>query len=243
MSGPAASTGVIRLLCAGALHRVIDEAAPAFARESGTTVTVQFASSSGVKTRGLGGEPADVVITTRAALDELAASGRIVGDSIRTIALSPIGVAVRAGAARPDIRTVAAFRDALLRAQSIAYADPATGSPSANHFVKVLERLGVAEALKAKTRLIRAVPGTVVVVCEAVKAGEAEIGVQQISEIVGVEGVELVGSLPDDLQLLTPFCGAIAAQAADAQAARALMAYLTSSAVAPAIEACGMRPG
>jgi molybdate transport system substrate-binding protein len=190
----------------------------------------------------LAGESVDVVITTQAAIDALAEHGKVGGDGVKTVAHSPIGVAVRAGARKPDVGTSEAFKRALLQARSIAYADPATGSPSANHLVKVLDRLGLTEALKPKTALIGAAPGSVVVVCDAVARGEAEIGIQQISEILGVAGVELAGPLPSELQHETPFSAAVGRPCRDAPLARSLIAFMTSPAAAAVVRANGMRP-
>ena len=230
----------IQVLCAGAMHRIMDVLVPAFESASGKTVAIRFASSGGVRNRVLGGEGADVVITTLAAVNELFRNAKIAKVGGAVVAQSPIGVAVRAGAAKPDIGTVDAFKIALQQAKSLAYADPATGSPSANHFVKVLERLGLTAALKPKTKLIGAAPGSVVVVCGAVANGDAEIGIQQISEILGVPGVELVGPLPSELQHLTVFSAAVGAKARNAASARALIAFITSPEAALVVEAHGM---
>jgi molybdate transport system substrate-binding protein len=222
------------------MHHILDDLAPAFQRSTGKTVAATFASSGGVKNRVLDGESADVVITTQAAMAELADNGEIERDSVAVMARSPIGVAVRAGAPKPDIGSVEAFKRTLMQARSIAYADPATGSPSANHLVKMLDRLGMTDALKPKTKLIGAATGSVVVVCDAIAKGEAEIGIQQISEILGVAGVELVGPLPAEVQHLTVFSAAVGAHAKDAASAAELIAFMTSPAAAPTIEAHGM---
>jgi molybdate transport system substrate-binding protein len=222
------------------VHRILDDLVPAFQRATGKTIAAAFASSGGVKSRVLSGEGVDVVITTQAAMAELAASDKIQKDSAVVIARSPIGIAVHAGAPKPDIGTVEAFKNALMQAKSIAYADPATGSPSANYLVEVLDRFGMTDALKPKTKLIGATPGSVVVVCDAVANGEAEIGIQQISEILGVAGVELVGPLPSEVQHLTVFSAAVGAHARDAAVASDLIAFMTSPVAAPTIEARGM---
>jgi molybdate transport system substrate-binding protein len=240
---PSTNSADVLVLCAGAMHGIMNELVPAFERSTSTKLAVTFASSGGVKNRVLDGESVDVVITTQSAIDDLAGNMRIAKDSIAIVARSPIGVAVRAGAAKPDVSTVDAFKHALLQASSIAYADPSTGSPSANHFVKVLDRLGLTSALEPKTRLAGAAPGSVVVVCDLVAGGEAEIGIQQISEILGVAGVELVGPLPTDLQHLTVFSAAVGALAKNPEASRRFVAFLTSSAAGPAIEANGMVRG
>jgi len=222
------------------MHRILDDLVPAFERATGKRVSVAFASSGGVKNRVRNGEDVDVVVTTQAAMAELADKGAIAGASVAVMARSPIGVAVRAGASKPDVATLEAFKHALMQAGSIAYADPATGSPSANHLVKVLDRLGMTDALKPKTKLIAATLGSVVVVCDAVAKGEAEIGIQQISEILGVPGVELAGPLPAKVQHLTVFSAAVGAHAKDAASALELIAFMTAPPAAPTIEMHGM---
>jgi molybdate transport system substrate-binding protein len=239
-SDPAA----LKVLCAGAMSPIIGELAVAFEREAGKGVTVAFDRSGVVRDRARRGEPADVVITTAAAIDTLIADGRVARDTAAVVARSAIGVAVRRGAARPDISSVVSFKRALLAAKSIAYADPASGSPSGNHLMKILDRLGIASEVARRARVIGAgAGGSVVVVCEAVANGDAEIGIQQIAEILPVEGVELAGPLPSELQQLTAFSAAVAASARHPDAARRFVAFITSPSVAGVIRAKGMEPG
>lgn len=243
MSIRSAGPADIKVLCAGAMSAIVCEMAGLFGRTAGCEVSFSFATSAAVKNRMLEGESADVVITTKAALDELIRAGKIAADSGADIARSSIGVAVRTGAAKPDIGSVELFKQALLSAKSVAYADPATGSPSANHLVQVLARLGIAAELEPKTKRVGAAPGSVVVVGELVASGEAEIGIQQVSEIIHVSGVELAGLLPTELQQVTTFSAAVGSKAKDPQAARAFVQFLTSPAAAPVIEKNGMKPG
>jgi molybdate transport system substrate-binding protein len=230
------------VLCAGAMHPIVDELIAAFERTSGMQVTVRFASSGGVKARVLAGEAVDVAITTQSAIDELRQFGKVLPETMAPLARSAIGVAVRAGAPRPDIGSVESFARSLRNAKSIAMADPTTGSPSANHFVRVLERLAMTAELQPKIRYVGGRAGEVVVVGEAVARGEADIGIQQIAEILTVPGIDLVGELPADLQQFTVFCGAVAAIAKDAAKARRLIGFLASPIAAPAIRAKGMEP-
>lgn len=233
----------LKVLCAGAMRPIIGALAGAFEREAGRGVAIAFDRSGVVRDRVQQGEPADVVITTAAAIDVLIAERRVAPETAVVVARSAIGVAVRAGSAKPDISTVASFKRALLSAQSIAYADPASGSPSGNHFVKVLDQLGIASDVASRARLIGAgAGGSVVVVCEAVASGDADIGIQQIAEILPVEGVELAGPLPGELQQLTAFSAAVAATANDADAARRFVQFITSRSAAGVIRAKGMEP-
>jgi molybdate transport system substrate-binding protein len=236
------SSSPLRILSAGAMHPIIDELAGVIERIAGKPVTVEFVNSGGVKARTMAGEPADVVITTSAAMEELARHGKVAPATHVPVARSAIGVAVRAGAARPDIGSVDAFMRALRGAHSIAIADPATGSPSGNHLVAVLERLGMTSELRGKIRWVGGGAGGVVVVGDVVASGEAEIGLQQIAEILAVPGLALVGELPGALQHVTVFSAAVSATAADPASAGRVVAYLASPGAAAVITAKGMRP-
>lgn len=234
------SEKVIEVACAGAMKPVVTGVARAFEQASGSKVLAKFDRSGMVKTRILDGETADVVITTEAAIDELARRHKVAPDSAVVVALSGIGVAIRTGAAKPDISSAASFKRTLLDAKSIACADPATGSPSANHFGELLRRLGIAAEIEPKLRLVGAAGGGVVVVCEAVAKGEAEIGIQQIAEILPVPGVDLAGPLPKELQQMTVFSAAAGTSAREPDLARRFIAFMSSEAAAPTILASGM---
>jgi molybdate transport system substrate-binding protein len=223
------------------MHGVIDALAANFAGVVGKDVEASFTHSGGVKARVMAGERADVAISTAAAIDELARHGKV--SSVTALARSPIGVAVRAGAMRPDIGTVEAFKLALSASKSIAIADPATGSPSGNYLVALFERLGQTASLRDKIRLIGGGgAGGVVVVGEAVARGDADMAIQQMPELVGVAGLDVVGELPAELQQVTVFSAAVVATTADEEEARWLVAYLASPQAAAAIRAKGMRP-
>ena len=230
----------LTVLCAGALRGVLDELAPRFERRAECRVSVACERSERVAARVLAGEPIDVVVTTAECVADLVRGDAVLGDGVAAVAAAAIGLAVRAGAARPDIGSVAAFTQTLLDAGPIAIADPATGSPSANHFTAVLERLGIAGRVLPKCRLVGPSEGSVVVCCEAVASGDAEIGIQQISEILAVPGVDLVGPLPGELQKTTVFCAAVGARAGDPGLARRLVAFLTSADAVPVIRAKGL---
>jgi molybdate transport system substrate-binding protein len=235
------SSSQLRILCAGAMHPIIDELMGALGRIAGKPAAVRYASSGGVKALVMEGESADIVITTAAAIDELGRHDKIVPMTATAVARSSIGVAVRAGAARPDIGSVESFVRALRAAKSIAIADPATGSPSGNHLVAVFDRLGMTAELHGKIKRVGGGAGGVVVVGEAVANGEAEIGLQQISEILSVPGLDLVAALPSQLQHVTVFAAAVAAAATDVPSARRLVAFLASPEVAAVVSAKGMQ--
>jgi molybdate transport system substrate-binding protein len=232
----------IEIACAGAVREFIVELAHAFTLTSGNEVSLRFDRSGVVKTKVLDGEIVDVVITTKAAIDELARRQKIAPESAAIVAHSRIGVAIRAGAAKPDIGSVASFRRTLLDAKSVACADPATGSPSGNHFIALLRRLGIAADIERKLRLIGAGKGSVVVVCEAVAKGDAEIGIQQVAEILPFPGIDLVGPLPAELQQVTVFSAAVGANSREPELARRFIGFIASAAAAPVITAHGMEP-
>lgn len=238
---PARGLQTIEVACAGALHTFIPELARLFERDSASKVSVKFDRSGVVKKRVLDGEIVDVAITTRAAIDELARQDKVAPDSVVDVAHSQIGLAVRTGAAKPNIGSRESFERALRNANSIACADPATGSPSGNHFFALLSRLGITAEIEPKLRLVGAGKGSVVVVCEAVAKGEAEIGIQQIAEILAVPGVDLVGPLPTDLQNVTTFSAAVPSNAKNPELARRFVAFISSAAAAPVIAGNGMK--
>jgi molybdate transport system substrate-binding protein len=235
------SSSLLRILCAGAMHPIIDELMSALGRIAGKPAAVRYASSGGVKALVMEGEPAEVVITTAAAIDELGRHDKILPATATAVARSSIGVAVRAGAAWPDIGSVESFMRALRAAKSIAIADPATGSPSGNHLVAVFDRLAMTAELHGKIKRVGGGAGGVVVVGEAVANGEAEIGLQQISEILSVPGLDLVAALPSQLQHVTVFAAAVAAAATDVASARRLVAFLASPEAAAVVSAKGMQ--
>jgi len=224
------------------MSMIMRELAAAFEQATGERISLEFSRSGVVRDRVQDGALVDVVITTRAAIEHLAGLGKVLSDSATAVAHSGIGVATRTGAAKPDIGSVAAFERTLRDARSIAYADPATGSPSGNYLVGLFDRLGLSAELKPKTRLIGSAGDHAVVVCDAVAKGDAEIGLQQISEILPVPGVALVGPLPPELQQMTTFSAAAGSTAKNLACARRLIAFLTSAAAAPVIMANGMQP-
>ena len=209
-------------------------------RTSGNTVSVTYDRSGMVRTRVLDGNIVDVVMTTQEAVDDLVQQKMVVPDSVAIVGRSRIGVAVRAGTGKPDTSSVTSFKRALLNAKSIAYADPATGSPSGNHFVRVLQQLGIASEVAPRLKPIGAGKGGVVVVCEAVASGDAELGIQQIAEILAVPDVELADALPTELQKTTIFSAAIGSRASDSNLACRFLQFITSEASSVVVKAKGM---
>jgi molybdate transport system substrate-binding protein len=231
----AAAAAEVKVLSAGAMKSIVTELGEAFKQETGHTLSMTFDTVGAQSKRLSAGEPADVVVLTDVAIDQLEGQGLVVAGSRADIARVGVGVAVREGAPRPDIATPEALKQTLLAAKSLAYVDPARGATSGIHFASVLQRLGIAEAVKSKTILI-----PTGFAAEVVARGEAEICVHQISEILPVKGVTLVGPLPRELQKVTIYSGGVAAKAAQPEAARAFLAFLTRPAFKPKLAAAGL---
>jgi molybdate transport system substrate-binding protein len=219
-----ASAEEVRVMTSGGTAAAHVALAPQFERATGHTV-VTLATSTGlgadsIASRVRRGEPVDVVILSRAAIDELIGEGRVVAGSGVDLARSSIGMAVRRGAPKPDISTVDALKRALLQAKSVAYSAQVSGMYLST---ELFPRLGIADQMaKKSTRVDVGRVGAVVA------RGEAEIGFQQISELLEVEGVDFVGPLPADVQRVTVFTAGIAAGARSPGAARALIEFFAS---------------
>jgi molybdate transport system substrate-binding protein len=230
--------GDIKLMSSGGLKAVITELVQAFEQASGRTLTPVFGPPAIVKSRIEGGETVDVAVLSVSLIDDLVSRQKLRAESRVTLARSGLGVAVRAGAAKPDIGTVEKFKRALLDAKSIVCTDPAGGGASGIHFQKLIERLGIAKEVMAKARLNSGSYNA-----EFVARGEAELAIQQISEILPVQGAELVGPLPDEVQLITAFAAAIGANAEAPDAAQELIAFFISPEARRVIAANGMQAG
>jgi molybdate transport system substrate-binding protein len=234
--------GEILILSAAALREIVVELGEQYARQTGVKLVPEFTRSPLVRNRIRAGEAFDIAMTTRSRIDELAKENKVAADSAIALARSGIGVAVKAGRPKPDIGSVQAFARALRAADSIACADPAFGTASGLYLAELFVRLGLATELKAKIRLVGAEGGEAVVVCAAVASGEAELGLQQIAEIVAVPGVDLVGPLPDEIQHTTIFSAALAAAAPQPDLARDFLTFLMSPAAKAVVAAHGMEP-
>jgi molybdate transport system substrate-binding protein len=229
----------LKVLGTGAVAASVLDVAADFSLRTGRAVDIQTANAGVVARRLREGEAADLVLNSAAQITALAAAGLVERDSVRELGRMLIGVAVRGGTALPDIRTEAALRAAILAAPMIAHSDPATGATAGTHAARLIERLGLAEAMRGRVLVF---PGGGAAV-GAVADGRAAMAISQISEIIAVPGAALVGPLPDTAQLVTPYLGAIATRAADAQAARALLAALTGPAGQARFRAAGFTVG
>ena len=231
----AAETNVIS---GGAFKQVLTELAAAYEKESGQKLALNFQTvGQHVAAIKDGKETFDVAILTPEAIDGLIKDGKVVPGSRADLARVGIGVVVKAGAPLPDIATVEAFKRALLAAKSVAYIDPAAGGSSGIYVARLLERLGITQQVNAKAKLVHG--GAV---ADYVADGEAELGVHQISEILPVPGVTLVGPLPDEIQNYTVYAAGVGTAAADAAAAQAFVKFLTGPHALPIIKAKGMQP-
>jgi molybdate transport system substrate-binding protein len=225
----------VRVLTAGAMKSVVLEMVPEFEQRTGHKVLVASDTAGGLKKRIGGGEAVDVAIITSRIVDELIAEGKLVEGSRINLAKVGIGVAVKAGAPLPDIATVESLKHALVAAKAVAYIDPKSGGSSGIYFDGLLDRLGIAGDVRPKARLK---PGGYV--AELVASGEADLAVHQISEIVPVKGVTLVGPLPQEVQNYTTYTACLAATALDPTVAHALIETLTGPSALPVLKSHGM---
>jgi len=220
----------VTVLSSLALKGVLERLRPAFERALGP-LELHFDATQAIVPRVGRGEPADLLILTREAMDELRASGAVTQAWL--LGSSGVGVAVRAGAPRPDISSVDALQRALLSARSVAHSKVGA---SGIYFSELLERLGIAARLKKRVVIEKGPVGL------AVAAGEAELGVQQLCELAPVPGIEIVGPLPEPVQKLTYFSAGIPAGAADAAGARALVELLRADAARAEMIQGGLQP-
>ena len=225
----------IHVMSSNALKAVLEELVPQFEKTTGHRATLSFAPAAELKGRIDKGEAFDVAILTAALIDDLAKTSRIVAGTRNDLAKSAVGVAIRKGAPKPDLSSAEAFKKTLLSAKSIAYVGAGASGAGLRG---VFEKLGIANEMKAKTRLLSGVSAA-----DAVARGEAELGFTQISEILPVAGAELAGPLPAGLEVTTVFTAAGAASARHPEAGLAFLRFLKTPAAAKVIRAKGMEPG
>jgi molybdate transport system substrate-binding protein len=235
----AAQAAEVRVMISGGLTAAFNALVPEFERASGNKVLTAYGPSMGTTVNAIPvrlerGEPADVLIMVGYALGDLIKNGKVIADSRVDLVKSPIGIAVKAGAPKPDIGSSDALKRALLAAKSIAYSDSASGVYVST---EMFGKLGIADDMKSKAKMIPATP-----VGEIVARGEAEIGFQQISELKPVSGIDIVGPLPDELQKITVFSAGIATAAKEPEAGKALIKFLASPAARDTIVKSGLDP-
>jgi len=224
----------MKVLCTNGVKAVTVELIPAAERTTGLAVDVDYASTNMLMDKIGGGATGDLAVLSAEAIDSLIAKGVLQNGSRTDLARSSIGVAVRRGAMEPDIGSVDALKAALLNAKSVMFSK--TGI-SGVYMPELFARLGIADQIRPKA--VNPSSGTV---GEALARGEAEIALQQISELLPIPGIKVVGPLPAAVQLVTVFSAGIFASAADPQAARMLIGELTKDAARPLYSAKGLDP-
>jgi molybdate transport system substrate-binding protein len=227
----------IRVLSTQATEEAYRELVPQFEKASGHKVTTVFTGTLDANKRLAAGETYDLLIMSAPSIEEHIKAGKVVPGSRVDLAKSGVGVGVKAGAPKPDISTTEALKKTVLAAKSIGYS---TG-PSGNYMIGLFQRMGIADEIKPKLKLKQTPTG--VFVGTIIASGDAEIGFQQVSELSHFAGVDYVGPLPADAQQFTTFSSGIMAGAKEADAANALVKFITAPAAAAAFKKRGMEPG
>jgi molybdate transport system substrate-binding protein len=230
---PAAGAKEIKVIASNAVREPYPELIPIFEKETGDRVTVDWGGTVDIVKRIAGGEVADIVVIPAGRIDDFVKQGKLAGRV--DLAKSGVGVAVRAGAARPDISSAAALKNTLLAAKSIVL----SSGPSSVYLPTLFQKMGIADALKPKITQI----GPGLGVGDAIARGEGEIGFTQMSELMSVKGVEYLGPLPAEVQFVTVFAAGVHTAAPAPDAARALLKFLTGPEAAQVLRHHGLEPG
>jgi molybdate transport system substrate-binding protein len=225
----------IKLLASSAIKEAYLDLLPQFEKATGHKVTAAWSSTPDVQKRIAAGEAADLVILGDSGTEELIKKGKLAANSRANFAKSGIAVAVRTGAPKPDISSSEAVKKSVLAAKSVAYSAGASGA----YLVSMFEKLGISEQVKSKLATVK--PGEPV--GDVVARGEAEIGFHQLSELLAVKGIEILGPLPADIQRVTVFSGGIHSGTKETDGTSALVKFLTAPSAAPVIKKHGMEPG
>jgi molybdate transport system substrate-binding protein len=230
----------VTVLSTTALKTAFDALGPVCESETGYRLRLTFGPSLQLEKRLADGEAADIAIVTHAGAKDLIASGQGVAGSLADLARSFIGVCVAKGAPRPDLSSAEAFKQAMLRAKSIALSKPVGGGASGAHMASVFERLGIAAAIKDKAIYGAGGPGGLVGLIVA--RGEAEIGIQQMAELMAVPNVDIVAPLPEALQSVTQFTAFVLSAAREPDGGRAVIDFLRKPAAKVVIKTKGLEP-
>jgi molybdate transport system substrate-binding protein len=225
----------IKLLASSAMKGACLELIPQFEKATGHQVSAAWSSTPDVQKRVAAGEAADLIILGDSGTEELIKQGKLAPGSRANFAKSGIGVAVRAGAPKPDISSAEAVKRSVLAAKSVAYSAGASGT----YLVSMFQKLGISDEVKAKTAEVK--PGEPV--GEVVARGDAEIGFNQMSELIRVNGIQILGPLPAEIQNITVYSGGIHTATKEADGATALVKFLTAPAAVPIIKKHGLEPG
>lgn len=228
----------VKVFVGGAMTGPVRAAGAAFARSSGHTLVYVSDTTGALQKRLAAGEKADLIVVTAPAMDALQKEHRVAAGSRIDLARALIGVAVRAGAASPDLSTPDTFKAALLAARSVSYVNPASGGTSGTYFEGLMQRMGIAEAMKAK--IVYRTQGSEV--ADAVAKGEAELGITFTSELQPNQGVKVAGTLPAAIQLPTIYSAAIITAAGNGDAARAFLRALAGPEGRAELRKAGLEP-
>jgi molybdate transport system substrate-binding protein len=233
--GATAQAPTVRILASNGVQGALNDMTPQCERAIGHSLAVEFGTTATLKPRIEGGEAFDLTVLTSDAIEALIKERKVAADSRANVAQVGIGVGIRAGAPKPDISTPEALKKTLLNAKSITYAQAGASRPTID---KMLDRMGIADALKSKTLLLPGAEET----SAAVSSGKAELLVTLISEIVSAKGMELAGPLPKEFQTYITFAAGVSPNAKNTEAAKAAVKFLTGSKAAAAYRAKGMNP-
>ncbi|MGC2435741.1 MAG: molybdate ABC transporter substrate-binding protein [Pseudolabrys sp.] len=220
------------------VQAALEELAPKFEQATGNKPNITWATAAILVKRVQAGETADLMVLTKQSLDALTKDNKATAGADAVFASSGMAVVVKKGAPKPDISTPDAFKQALINAKTIAYSDPAAGGASGVYFAKLLERMGIADQMKAKTRH----PPPSGNSANLVVAGEADLAIQQEPEVMSVAGIDMVGPLPADLNNITAYAAGIGAGSQQADAATALIRFLHSPEAQAVFKAKGLKP-
>jgi molybdate transport system substrate-binding protein len=233
-------TSVVRVLSTTAMQTTLEALVGELEQTSGIRLALDFGPSGRIAKRVEEGAAADVAIVTASGIDALIGAGRITAGTRTDIAVSKVGVAVQRGAARPDIATVEGFRRAMLAARRVAMSNPTGGAQSGAHLARVFERLGIADGMAPKS--IYGPGGPEGLIGKFLLRNEADVGLQQLPELMSVPGIDVIGPLPDEIGLATIFSAGLSAAAVNPEGGRALLAGLRSPAAAEVMARMGMQP-
>ena len=235
MMGQSAAAAEIKVLTTGAFKQVVVALVPEFEKATGHKVIVDNGTVGQLTQRVEGGEAFDVLVLSPRGIEDFIKKGKIVAGTNANLAKVGVGVMVKAGAPKPNIDSVEAFKQALLKAKSVAYIDPASGGSSGIYVSGLLDKLGIADQIKPKAKLKKGGH-----VSDLIESGEAELGIHQMSEIVSQKGVTLVGPLPAAIQNYTTYAVGLGSGARNADAAMAFIKVLTGPSAASVLKSTGM---
>jgi molybdate transport system substrate-binding protein len=233
-----ATAAEVKVFSTIGVQAALEELAPKFEKATGNKLDITWATAAILVKRVQAGETADLMVLTKQSLDALTKDNKASTGSDAILASSGMAVVVKKGSPKPDISTPDAFKQTLLNAKSIAYSDPAAGGASGVHFAKVIDRLGIADQVKAKTKH----PPPSGNSANLVVAGEAELAIQQEPEVMSVAGVDMVGPLPGDLNNITVYAAGIGAGSQQSDAATALVRFLHTPEAQTVFKAKGLKP-